>query len=424
MRFDSSLSKMIFILIGFASFTAANAVPADIEADSASGFQGIENKIDAIVETYYEENNLPGLSIAMIRNGQIIYRKGFGWADIEEKKPARAETVYSIGSVSKPIGAALALKLEDEGRLRNGTAFTLDLDQPTSSYLTDIRNASGQGAVSLPAFHTHTVRQLLSHIGCVAGSSGSTIPDIANQTTHYASAIDAVQSIWNTGLVTKMSNAGLPEGESNDGPCIQGKTWSYSTPGFVFIAAVLESATGRTFNQLLRDELSVPYGLSSIRVQYALPTLPPNDDRASPYDKDNNKISYRDDSWKVPGSGIEIHAVDLARFGWKVLDGEILNPDVRDNRLWRRVEAINPNPGYALGWGVTTDGNSRRIAEHPGMATGGRALLRVYRDDALVIAILANRREHPVDDVDVLADRIGDEVLGGEIYRGAGVDAR
>ncbi|VFM96572.1 MAG: CubicO group peptidase, beta-lactamase class C family [Candidatus Kentron sp. G] len=415
MKFSSYILRIILVLLGVAFLAMANAASVDIRTEDTTGLQGIEAKIDSFVEIYREANNLPGISVAIIRDGQSIYRKGFGWADIEEKKPARAETVYSIGSVSKSIGATLALKLEDEGRLRNGTAFTLNLDQSTSSYLTDIRATNGQGAVSLPAFHTHTVRQLLSHTGCVAGSSGSTIPGIANQTTHYASAIDAVQSIWDTGLVTKMSNAGLPEGQSNDGPCIQGKTWSYSTPGFVFIAAVLESATGRTFNQLLRDELSVPYGLSGMRVQYALPTLPPNDDRASPYDKDNNKISYRDNSWTVPGSGIEIHAVDLARFGWKVLDGEILNPDVRDNRLWRRVDAIDPNPGYALGWGVTTDTDSRRIAEHPGMETGGRALLRVYRDDALVIAILANRREHPVDDVHVLADRIGDAVLGKDI---------
>nr|VFJ76068.1 MAG: CubicO group peptidase, beta-lactamase class C family [Candidatus Kentron sp. FW] len=415
MKLPPYTPKIILVLLGVAFLSVANAASVDIRAEDTTGLRGIEDKIDSIVETYREANNLPGISVAIIRDGQSIYRKGFGWADIEGKKPARAETVYSIGSVSKSIGATLALKLEDEGRLRNGTAFTLNLDQPTSSYLTDIRNASGRGTVSLPAFHNHTVRQLLSHIGCVAGSSGSTVPDIVNQTTHYASAIDAVQSIWNTGLVTKMSDAGLPEGESNNGPCIQGKTWSYSTPGFVFIAAVLESATGRTFNQLLRDELSVPYGLSSMRVQYALPTLPPNDDRASPYDKNNNKISYRDNSWKVPGSGIEIHAVDLARFGWEVLDGEILNPDVRDNRLWRRANVINPNPGYALGWGVTTDANWRPIAEHPGMETGGRALLRVYRDDALVIAILANRREHPVDDVHVFANRIGDAILGEDI---------
>nr|VFK77788.1 MAG: CubicO group peptidase, beta-lactamase class C family [Candidatus Kentron sp. SD] len=407
MKFNFFSSKTILVSIGLVSLAIANLAWADDTrgVNSQTSQYVRENKIDGIIETYYRANDLPGMSVAIIRKGEMIYRKGFGWADREEKEPARAETVYSIGSVSKPIGATLAVKLENEGRLRDGATFSLDLSLPTSDYLTDIPNANGRGRVSLPTFHTHTVKQLLSHTGCVAGSSGKTTPGIVNRTTHYATAISAVQSMWDTGLVTKTAWA-------DNGPCAIGKTWSYSTPAFTFIAAALESATGRNIDRLLQEELLAPHGLSGIRIKYASPVLTPDHDRATPYDKDNRKLDFEDDSWRALGGGMEAHALDLARFGWKLLDGEILSEDVRDNRLWRRVEISNTNsPGYALGWGVTTDAHGRRIAEHPGMATGGRALLHIYRDHGLVIAILANRKEHPVGDVHVLAGNIGDEIL-------------
>jgi len=395
--------KAIIAWLALTTLAAINIAPAHAGTDNALLMEG---RLDAIINAYHKANELPGMSVAIIRDGKMLYRKGFGFADVEEKKPATAETVYSIGSVSKPIGATLALALEEKGRLRDGRIIDLDLTRPTSDYLTDIPSAHGKGTVSLPAFHTHTVEQLLSHTGCVADYPDKTTPGIDNPSGHYDTALGAVQAIWDTGLVIKSEWA-------DGGPCTMGKTWSYSTPAYTFVAAVLESATGKTIGQLLQEEIFTPFGLSGMRAKYTSPTLlTPDDNRATAYDKDNHKVTIEDDSWRVLGGGIETNAMDLARFGWKVLDGEILSKDTRDNRLWRRREVTNTNsPGYALGWGVTTDAKGRRIAEHPGMATGGRAQLWIYRDNGLVIAIVANRKEHPVDDVAVLAERIGDEIL-------------
>nr|VFJ63968.1 MAG: CubicO group peptidase, beta-lactamase class C family [Candidatus Kentron sp. DK] len=403
--------RRLLVLVGLLFFAAANTALADVREKDLSWQHHIEEAIDTIVAAYQQKNGLPAISVAVVRNGQMFYRKGFGWADVEEKKPAHARTVYSIGSVSKPIAAALAVKLEEEGHLQDGTPVSLDLSRPTSAYLTDIPAAGGLGKATLPAFHVHTVDQLLSHTGCVADFPDRTTPGIANRTTHYSTAIEAVQSIWDTGLVTKMSNAGF-DGKPNDGPCVVGKNWSYSTPAFTFVAAVLESATGRPIAKLLREELFVPYGLTGTRMKYAAPMLVTDENRATPYDKDNHRTTYENDSWRALGGGLESNAMDLARFGSMVLNAEIISARARDNRLWRQVAVTNPSPGYALGWGITTDAHSRRIAEHPGMATGGRALLRIYRDEGLVIAIVSNRREHPVNDVPVLAERIGEKILG------------
>ena len=108
------------------------------------------------------------------------------------------------------------------------------------------------------------------------------------------------------------------------------------------------------------------------------------------------------------GGGIESNVVDLARFGWKVLNGEILSADARDNRLWTRV---NPNRTHGIGWAVNTV-SGRRVAEWNGTWTGARSYLRAYRDDGLVVAVLSNRTNHTASgDVPGLTNAIGNAVL-------------
>jgi len=349
----------------------------------------MKSTLDRLVKKYRSDNKLPSIAVAVIHNGNVIYRRGFGFADVAAGKRAHSETVYGAASVSKVIGGTLAAKLEANQELSDGTNFQLNLSDTTKDYLGDL---------GLPAHHTHTVEQLFSHLGCVAHYS--TTPAIANQTNHYSQASDAVQSIWNTGLVKS---------------CKIGRTLRYSTPSFTFVAAVLEQATGRTITQLLNNELFTPHGLN-MRVQFATSTPPSNYDRAVPYYSINKPVSYSNNSWKVLGGGIETSTYQLARFGWKVLKGEIVSPNVRDNRLWNRV---NPSQRYGLGWSIgSLSRNSRRVAEGSGLWTGARSFLRVYRDDNLVIGVMSNRRDHRVDDVDGLTDNLADIILNQGIKLG------
>jgi CubicO group peptidase (beta-lactamase class C family) len=360
---------------------------AGVWIENASRFRyARKSHLDDVITTYRSANDLPGISVTVIKDGSVLYRRGFGWADVAGKKVAHSATVYNAASVSKVIGGTLAAKLEAERRIRDGTAVDLDLARRTDSYLPDA-----------PARHRHRVDQLLAHVGCVGHYT--TTPAIPNQTTHYDTAIDAVESIWDTGLRSG---------------CTIGRTRSYSTAGFTFVGAVLEQATHRSLPTLIRQELAVPYGLASMRVQWATPTLASDYDRAVPYDGDNDAVSYSDSSWKVLGGGIEVSALDLARFGWKVLDGEIVDATARDARLWSPVRA---------GCGTSTSGactngiawqlrrSPERIAEHGGSWTGARSFLRVYRDSRIVVAVMSNRRDHAVDDVDVLTGEIADAVL-------------
>lgn len=348
--------------------------------ENASRFRyAKKSQLDDVVQDYLEDNDLPGISVSVMRNGQSIYRRGFGYADSANSKWAHAQTIYNTASVAKVYGGTLAAKLEEQQQLESGASFYLDLSEPTRNYIG-----------GLPLFHSHTVEELLSHTGCVAHYS--TTPSIANQTSHYASATSAVNSIDNVGLINS---------------CTPGDQYSYSTAGFTFVGAALEGATGRTINSLLTTELFNAHNLNETRVQYASSNLPYNYDRAVPYNNNNTVSTYSNNSWKVLGGGIETSAYDLSRFGAKVLSGEIVDADTRDNRLWERV---NTNSSAGLAWFTGTTGG-RRVAFHNGSWNGSRSYLRVYRDDGLVIAILSNRTDHNVRDVSSLATEIANIVL-------------
>lgn len=343
-----------------------------------------KGQIDAATRAYLNANSLPGISVAVIRGGDVLYQHGFGWADVNDEKAANAETVYNAASVSKVFGGTLAARLEDTHALMDGTAVSLDLKQPTALYLPFI-----------PAQHAHTVEQVTAHLGCIPHYD--TTPAIANQTTHYDSAGNAVQSIWNTGLVVG---------------CNIGATRSYSTAGFTFVGAVLEAVSGRTVQDLVATEIAQPFGLGSLRAQWADGFLTDNYERATPYDSMNNETSYEDSSWKVFGGGLELNVVDLARFGQLVLSAQIVSPTVRDTRLFSPVA-----PGCAgstagickngVAWELGTS-SGRSIVEHDGSWTGARSLVRIYPNDNLVVAVMSNRTDH---DPKALGTSIGDIVL-------------
>jgi CubicO group peptidase (beta-lactamase class C family) len=333
-----------------------------------------KGELDQIVESYRSTNGIPGISVAVIQDGTMLYRRGFGFAEVDAQRKAHGETVYLTASVSKVFGGTLAAKLEDEGQLADGTPVALDLSDPTSAYL-----------ANLPAAHTHTVQDLLAHLGCIWHYD--TGPEPPNG--FYATATAAAQAMWNT---PPLAN------------CVIGANRNYSTHGFTFVGAVLEQATGRPIDRLVKEEIADRYGLSSLRVQFETSSLPANDERAAPYNDLGFESTYEDNSWKVLGGGIEVSAVDLADFGWKTLDAQIVDAATRDDRLWMRVLPNQPN---GLAWEVRTLGG-RRVAEHNGSWSGARSHLRVYRDDGLVIAVLSNRRGH---DPGVLITSLASEIL-------------
>src|SRR5437868_12197893 len=83
--------------------------------------------VDPIVEAYMKERHIPGLSLAVVKEGKVILAKGYGLANVEHKVPAKPETVYQSGSMGKQFTATAAMMLVEEGKL--------GLDDKISKYL-------------------------------------------------------------------------------------------------------------------------------------------------------------------------------------------------------------------------------------------------------------------------------------------------
>ena len=307
------------------------------------------------------------ISITVIHDGEVIYQRGTGEANTSTGRAAHSGTVYAIASISKVIGGTLAALLESKAALQDGTPIALDLSQPARSYIPE-----------LPAHHTYTVEQLTSHLSCIGHYphynqelDDSTLEKLEEH--QYYTALSAARDLWEVDL--------LPN-------CTPGMSRTYTTHAFTFLGAALESATGRDLQTLLETELFEPQGLKQTRVMYQADGLVDDAQRADLVRNENN-------SWKLLGGGIESSTNDIARFGWQLMNGEIVDEDTLVNRLWspQSADCQFGDSGRCIngvGWRLIIDSQGRRVAYHDGSLNRQVSALWTYPDDQLVIALITN----------------------------------
>jgi CubicO group peptidase (beta-lactamase class C family) len=313
-----------------------------------------KDAVDTLAQDYFDNANLPGMSVAIAENGQFRYLRGFGYADVDDTVATDSRTIYRLASVSKAVAGVLGLRLSEEG--------LLDLEADTRDYVP-----------AMPVHHTHTVSQTLSNRSAighysdypnwpqwVGGEDGD--PD------HYATALAAAMQLW---------DAPLPYPPP-------GSTYKYSSFAYTFTGAAMEGAVGDPISEILEDHLTGPYNLNTL---IAEDRSVPNAKRSLLYNSSNVEVEADDLSWKVLGGGLEASAYDLARFGIRVENGTILSQDSLD-RLWTRPDSL---ANYALGWDVGTHLGSPVVAKS-GAQNGARSYIRIYPDENIVIVILTNRK--------------------------------
>src|SRR6267143_2101660 len=143
-------------------------------------------QIEKAVSAFMTANSVPGVSVAIVQDGQPRWSAGFGMSDLEDFTPATSSTLYRLGSISKPITAVAILQLYERGNL--------DLDAPVQKYC--------------PAFPRKdspiTSRQLLAHLGGIRhyndDGKGDVPPDSAR---HVATMEDSLQLFASDPLLSK-----------------------------------------------------------------------------------------------------------------------------------------------------------------------------------------------------------------------------
>jgi serine beta-lactamase-like protein LACTB, mitochondrial len=340
----------VFLLVP--AFVAAKpAPPAPQSTGAPKPTESPIPLVEAMVSREMERSGIPGLTAALVLNGELQWTKGFGTADIENGVPAKPETVYRIASISKPITATAVMQLAERGKL--------DLDAPVQKYV--------------PSFPDKpwpiTTRQLLGHQGGIRHEAD----EEWGSTRHYASVEDALEMF---------------KGDPLEFP--PGTKAQYSTYGFNLLGSVVEGASGAKFLDYLRENIFAPAGMVDTRADDVFEIIP---NRAAGYVRlssgglANSKLA--DTSNKVPGGGLCSTAADIARFAVAIQSGALLKPETLRPMFFMQKTRDGRKTGYGLGWLVGTWRGRREVWHHGGQPQVS-TLLYMQPDRQLAIVFLAN----------------------------------
>ena len=339
---------------------------------------------DSVVRHFTDSVGAPAISVAIAHAGRIVYAAAVGYRNLEDSVRADTATLFRVASVTKPIAATLVMRLVEMRRL--------DLDTSITEYCRDYPSKPW------PV----TTRQLLSHIGGVRDYTPVergvwyTITDLGkvegSNPFHYHELRDAIRIFAADSLLAE-----------------PGTRFAYSNVGFLLLGCVVEGVTGMSYTDALHSLIGVPADMR--RTQAAdVWTIIPN--RAQNYQRRTAQNAtfywwtrgqkkemvidtlynarFEDTSIKLSAGGLAATAPDLARFGAAVLGGRLVRRATRELMWTEQLTTGGDSTGWALGWSPGRDAGRRTIGLNGGQA-GVSAHLRVFRDDDLVIAVIANR---------------------------------
>jgi D-alanyl-D-alanine carboxypeptidase len=316
--------------------------------------------IDDFVKGWIEKQHVPGAAIAVVKDGAVIKLEGYGSADVEHRIPARPDTVFKIGSVSKQFIATGIMLLAQDGRLT--------VDDKVSKHL--------EGTPT--TWDAITLRHLLSHTaGLAREAPGFDVNKLQPD-------IDVIKTAY------PIAPASAP-----------GDKYEYSNLGYFVLAEIIQRVSGKPWGAFLAERVFAPLGMTATRVT-SLTDIVSN--RASGYAWREGRLENEDDWPAVRPSGAFLStAQDLAK--WEVaLSGErILNASAT-REMWTAVR-LNDGRTFPYGFGWQLDdwpADSRAptgvaMIRHGGSINGFRAGYTRWPGHRLAVIVLTNLSNAPYE---------------------------
>jgi len=308
-------------------------------------------RVEAAVSVEMSRLGIPGLTVAVVTDGQLQWVNGYGLADVENNVPAKASTAYRIASLSKPMTAVAAMQLAEAGKL--------DLDAAVQRYVPGIPEA----------WSAITMRQLLSHQSGIRHVQD----EEWGSTRHYFSVVSSLDVFRDDPLL-------FPPGTKAE----------YSTYGFTLAGCVIEKAAEKPFLDALRDQVWSPAGMESTRADDVYEVIP---NRASGYRRlATGELIHSvlaDTSNKIPGGGLCSTAPDVARFAVALLGGGLLKRETWEAMSAPQRIREGRVTGYGLGWRVGSYKGRREVWHHGGQPRVS-GLLYLQPEKRFAIVLLAN----------------------------------
>src|SRR5262245_46849617 len=314
------------------------------------------DRVREFIKQQLGERHFPSISVAVARDGQIIWEEAFGWADVEKRILATPHTMYSLASISKTFTATGLMILKERGRI--------ELDRPINEYLGEAKIVVRVGN---PA--ETTVRRVANHT--------------AGLPLHHQFFLEdepyRAQSRDET--IRRYGNCVTAPGER----------YQYSNLGYGILDHVITRVSGRSYADFMREEVFLPLGLTHTSVNIG-PGLEKH--QAVRYGTDGAPIPFYE--YDPPGTGaVYASAHDLVRFGMFHLkahlpDQKAILKDETIDEMQKATVNTGGKSGYGIGWQTGESPGGRHVVSHGGGMGGVRTLLRLYPAEKIAIVVLSN----------------------------------
>jgi CubicO group peptidase (beta-lactamase class C family) len=337
--------------VAILSFAVATLFLAPANAQDSSA---TPDSVSDYVRSEMQRQHIPGLSLLVAKNGQIVRAEGFGLANVELQVPVKPETVFQSGSVGKQFTATGVMMLVEEGKVA--------LDDPLTKYFPD----------APPAWKEVTVRELLSH---TAGF------------TDYPDKFD-FRKDWTEDELIKVVE-GIPLAYP------PGTKWDYSNLGYLTLGILIHRVTGEFYGDFLQQRIFQPLEMKTTRIISEADIVP---NRAAGYRLVKGELKNQE--WVAPmvnttaDGSLYFSILDLAKWDAALYGEKLLKRSSLD-LMWTPVKLKDghPNKGsYGFGW-FMTERRGHHVVGHDGAWQGFKTAIARYVDDRLTVVVLANLAE-------------------------------
>ena len=369
--------------------------------------------VDASIAKAMDEHGIPGLSVAVAVENQLLLSRGYGKSDVENNISVTAETKFRTASIAKSMTAVAIMSLADEGKI--------DLDAEVQEY------CSSYPKKRWPV----TTRQLLGHLGGVRHYKSAAE---TTSTKHYFTLSSALETFKDDPLSHE-----------------PGSKYLYTTFGYNLLGNVAEGASRKNFVELLDQRIFAPAKMRQTVADNQFAIIPNRsrgyirpkrssalynglvrwpskaveaEDVKEPTALEGHRTGLynaplHDTSMKIPGGGLLSTAGDLVRFAIALNGDQILSPESREE-MWTS-QSINSGKetGYGLGWRVSKR-RGRKQVWHTGGQAGTSTILLLVPETGTTVAIMCNLQSVQLLS---LATTIADSVSPPAPYQGDYIDA-
>jgi CubicO group peptidase (beta-lactamase class C family) len=367
------MTRRVFLITLILSLLASAAPRLASEMQTAETFPDAK-QVDAQVASLMNRFLIPGVGLALIKDGKVVYTKGYGASNVEKKQEVTETSTFAIGSITKTFTALAIMQLVEAGKV--------DLDAPVTQYLPDFKLAEPSYTPLLK------VRHLLSQ------SSG--LPRADEQ--------------WALSVPT--SRAQVIEKMAEIKPTAKpGELWQYCNQNFAALSAIIEKTSGTSYEAYIQKHIFDPLGMKS--ANFTIEALFGSENPALPYSLDvlNGFRAVKPESTSfqavkmLPGAGaINANVHDMAVFALMYLGkgpqlvsakslAQMQTPQIRmkGSPEGDQVSAVLLAQDLGYGFGTITGSyRDRTLVGHDGSIDGYESSLTLVPADGAGVVILTN----------------------------------